>query len=250
MSADIVAKMAKYRDKFGLITQANGDGGDTANRVAHYYTALHALNLNDDEDNVAWLGLAHASQKLARDNGRYRRHPDATKWYSDVDNMTRDQMAPLEAAFAFIGFDATLKKHIKARLKRGLLHFSTRDQGVSWKLPDLPSPLELAVLIRGLQLQWLYPLLYILDAFMLLETATLNANNVREGQILLYLAVALKHETTVLSKLALKIIARKQALLTSGLTRYYMEGPSQNGIEPLGELMVLMMRKMTQNEKV
>jgi hypothetical protein len=253
MSAEeLVQQMANYRDKFKVITQKNKDGGDTLNRTAHYYSALSILNLRDDNNKSSSIGLMFEDIKITRslDLGRYCRHPDTSAWYSNPDNVTRDQMAPMECAMALTENTPFLKQHLKLRLKRGLLHFSTQDQiegqpgKVKYKLPDLPSPLELAVMIRGLNLKIFYPLLFLLDLFLLHEAKSVNADTIREGQLLLHLAVGLKHLTTPPVTKAVEALEPKIEDLRIGLRDYYSEDEGRNGIRPLGELMVLVLNSL------
>lgn len=245
---ELVLQMATYRDKFGLITQANMDAGDCLNRTAHYYGALAALNQpEDDEGNISHFGYIYNLNKITKGlpDGRYRRHPDTTKWYSNPDNVTRDQMAPAEAAMVLCQFGPEMRSNIKARLCRFLFHFSTQDQiegstAIKHKLPDPPSPIELGVIVRGLRLSWLYWTLPLLDYFMLREARKQaeGSADVNEGQLLLYIATALRYQPTTRSLQASHIMYRNKALIERGLRYYYREGVWSNGIEPLGELMI------------
>jgi len=249
--AELIQQMAKYRDQHGVIVQANGDGGDSCNRLAHYYAALEILGAPQDDLNRPPYDGFHIS--LARLTallpfGRFRRNPDSSKWYNDPDNVTRDQMSPMIAAMALLGTDRTLAAHVKRRLKRCMLHFSTHDQvegqpgKVKLKLPDLPSPQELASIVRGLSVTWLYWTLPLLDALLLWEVKRCNADRIREGQVLLHLAVALKLQPSNSARKAAELLEKKQEDLTIGLRRYYSEDISRNGIRPLGELMVAVLK--------
>jgi hypothetical protein len=251
-TTDLVNKMAKYRDRFGLITQANGDGGDSCNRLAHYYAALQILNVPCDDINRHPLdGFYISVQRLTArlPFGRYRRHADTSMWYGDMDNVTRDQMSPMIATMVLMGTTELLKAHVGLRLRRLLLHFSTHDQvegsvGYRWKLPDVPSPTELANIIRGLKLKLLYPLLSVLDLALLHEAKAANAANIHEGQMLLNTAVSLRTETTWAARKAAETLDSKADELAKGLRSYYAEGPWCNGILPLGELMVLVLKAL------
>ena len=249
---DLVNKMAKYRDRFGLITQANGDGGDSCNRLAHYYAALAILNVPCDDINRHPLdGFYISVQRLTArlPFGRYRRHADTSMWYGDMDNVTRDQMSPMIATMVLFGTTELLRAHVALRVKRAMLHFSTHDQiegaaGYRLKLPDLPSPTEFANIIRGLKLKLLYPLLSLLDLALLHEAKVANAANIGEGQLLLNVAVALSTETTWAARKAAATLETKTDELAKGLRSYYAEGPWCNGIVPLGELMVQVLKAL------
>jgi hypothetical protein len=118
--------MAKFRDAFGLITQPDRDGGDSCNRVAMYYGCLNILNVTEDDLNRHPLdGFYITTTRLTANlpEGRYRRHPDSTKWYSNPDDVTRDQMAPLIAAMVLYGTNVVLFKHLRLRVKRSTVAF-------------------------------------------------------------------------------------------------------------------------------
>lgn len=231
------------RDEFGLIVQKDGDGGDTCNRLGLFYSALTVLVETDDLGLPPSVGLFADRAILTGNlpNGRYCRHPDKTKWYSNPNNVTRDQMAPMECALALNGQRAALKAHVALRAKRGMLHFSTQDQveghpnAVQYKLPDLCSPQELAVIIRGMGWKWLRPLLVLLDLFLLRELYLVE--DARDGQIVINTAVAKQLSPTFVSKWCVQEVKRKQVLLTQTLTDYYSEANGKNGIEDLGKLL-------------
>ena len=98
---ECLISIKNYRDSFGLITQANKDGGDTANRTGMYYTYLKLLGApNDDLGRPLMSGLSEDLSKLEKYPGRYRRHPDPAHWYSNIWNFTRDQSIQLQAAMS------------------------------------------------------------------------------------------------------------------------------------------------------
>ena len=158
-----------------------------------------------------------------------------------MENVTRDQMAPMIAAMALFGTKTMLKQHLRLRLPRLLTHFSTRGQddatgGTRRKLPDLPSPGELANMIRGLNLVLLWPLLLLLDAAVLIEVYLLTEKNGEEGKVLLDIAVAKKSLSTPLSYLSRVLLKRKKAAFTTAVLNYH-SGP-RNGIPPLAALTI------------
>lgn len=243
----LIDKMRNYRDKFGLIVQKDGDGGDTLNRIAHYYGALKILNAQvDDAGNATDVGFYNDLLVIRRGipNGRFRRHPDTTRWFSNINNVTRDQMGPTEATMVLFDHTGLLKEHLRLRVKRGLLHFSSENDGqdagpLIHKFPDLPSPQELAVIIRGLRLWFLYPLLLLLD----LALFDAVFKDIREGQPILNMAVSKMRYRTPFSMLAIAALKRKKSA-PQEIRDYHSEAPGNNGIEPLGELMVLALERL------
>lgn len=231
---DLIAQIEKYRDKFGVLVQPDGDGGDALNRWAHYTAAKYILNYGNPDN--ACVSLQQIISDLP--HGRFRRHPDHTRWYSNPNNVTRDQMGPALACGALLPEnDGYLKAHALLRLKRFMFHFDTEDKGMDLgpvirKFPDPPSLEELAVIIRGVRLWALYPLLLVLD----LALVASISSNLQEGQAILNVAVANKRYATPFGKLAKYLLKRK---LTGEVEIRAYHSPERNGIVPLGELMIL-----------
>lgn len=224
---ELMIQVELNRDSFGVITQPDHDGGDSLNRTALYYGARHILDM------AATYGLMKDLSKITTTLpiGRYRRHPDPVRWYSNPDNVTRDQMGPMEATLSLYGLDTYLKEHIVLRLKRMLFHFDTQDQNIDSKFPDPPSPQELCVIGRGLGMWYLYPLYMVLDIMLLVSVFF----NLEEGQAILNCAVSKKYPT-LFSKLAIWKIKTK-ATANDEIRSYH--SLERNGIIALGELMIL-----------
>jgi len=102
-----------YIDKFGMIVTKEGDGGDScAHGCAIAYGALRTGTKEKVFINVDALHKAP---------GRFVRHPDPDKWYSDLDRMSRDQLSPLLALLGLIGTKDSRKvlwQIFKAHAKR------------------------------------------------------------------------------------------------------------------------------------
>lgn len=176
-----------YIDQYGMIVTKGMDGGDSC---AHGFSMIYAsLILNGRDELKTALGsdssgpLSTYSSKLELAPGRYVRHPDKDKWYSDLDRLSRDQFLPILAALGLVQHKEKLNRLFKAHLKRGLLFaWNTRKNFVykdkaehelkstpdvphnyKWKLPDLTGPEVWAAWIRAYRCKLLYPLLLILD---------------------------------------------------------------------------------------
>lgn len=248
ISPELREKLRFHRNEAGLPTQANGDMGDTANRIGALYSCMAAMNEPfDDQFNTMDTGLRKTLSVLCTDlpAGRYRRGYAPGRWFNNPDNMTRDQMVPLECAMALCGEKDLAREHLKLRLPRFLFHFSTQNDGADagplvHKLADPCTPTELAVLIRAARLYVLYPLLLVLDLFVLLDvllsfkTASKDSDNTLLPQVL----ATVKVMKTPLAPL-IRLTYSKRTDVANKLRVYHAEGPSLNGFEALGEIMVL-----------
>lgn len=155
-----------YKDQYGLIcTKSNGqfDGGDTlANEFTVIYALQHTRNKPEYDRQVALL------QPIS---GQWIRHCDATKWYSNPECTSRDQLTPV---LAFLACTPSAKNLFYSLVKklatRGFLFAfncrrnfqyptlelhqqrSTPDViwNYGWKMPDILGPDIWAIIARGI----------------------------------------------------------------------------------------------------
>lgn len=170
------ASIGRHIGYGALLSQKNGDQGDTAQRVGALFTLtiLLARSNEDDFDDIihslfkqypgisgwsirdgrAHVGAADAMDLLRWNFGTYRRNPDPSSWGSNPDNLSRDQLSVLKMAMT------TCKMHgrLAAVLIRQLLRFGfhqnthrgTDDPENKWKVPDFITPGEIATYLRGM----------------------------------------------------------------------------------------------------
>ena len=174
-----------YIDNFGMVVTNEKDGGDScAHGMAIMYGCAVTKTtppLNPD---------TYISKLESSDKGRYRRHPDQTKWYSNTNTLSRDQLTPLLCYMGLVKHPGRVALFLRHLLKCLLLTWNTRENGatsangyLSWpanlkfffginipanptysmKLPDLTGPEIWACWIRAFRLWPLYPLLMIFD---------------------------------------------------------------------------------------
>lgn len=171
-------------DKFGIIAQIDGDGGDSilaeADLVFCAYIETAKLMTGDDSNRFAGVEVlvrfnTLVSQFIILDKshkpsyGLLRRHPDLSRWYSHWDRGSRDQGHSI-IAMALVAPEA-LDAYISNWLRR-LFLFTTNTLGngeaaTQPKLPDFTGPGFWAYAIRCRMLtgrsNWLRPLLTVLD---------------------------------------------------------------------------------------
>lgn len=136
-----------FQDQYGCIVQADGDGGDSPQRSSAVYGMRAILG----EDTSDWQKVAQNYEPNL--DGIFRRHP--VRW-NDPADFSRDQMCMVIFACALL--------QDKARASRIRQAFAQR----LWlnQNKDLPSPGQIAGLIRACQSKALYPLLFLLDLLM------------------------------------------------------------------------------------
>jgi len=186
--------LAPWLDKFGLVTYAGIDGGDTcANEFTVAY-CLHQANLSQIRPTEPVLQQLYANKVPVR-------HPDPHMWYSDQDRLSRDQFTPLLIYLAVVGgsyFWRLFKLHASRgfcftwNTKRNFvynslaLHLERSTPDVphrpEFKLPDVTLADIWAVWVRGLLMRLprvarlmaltaLQPVLSVLDLHTLLSVA-------------------------------------------------------------------------------
>lgn len=223
-----------YRDGYGLIAQKDFDGGDCANRTGVYYTLLALLNMPFDDVGRATVNGLNKDISRLTSGEEYIRHPHPKEWWSNPRYFSRDQHSMLMLAAAANKDKKLLWRLVKPIIKRFGFHQNDReDSNNKWKVPDILSPGELSVLIRGFKIIPLYPLLYIIDLFLITD------NYFRNKQLWDYdnlVAARLMYEQqnwpTFLTEINCYLYAKndhKDRILFN-----YSE--EKNGIPPLGEL--------------
>lgn len=110
-----------FSDSFGLIVQADMDGGDTTQREGFVRFGLHLLEKAGITINLAapspWPNvLAHLE---VGKSGEFRRHPNKDQWWSDPQKFSRDQQTPLVAALGALGPREVLDRLWNAFVARG-----------------------------------------------------------------------------------------------------------------------------------
>jgi hypothetical protein len=232
--------VTKHLDTNFQIIQADGDGGDSLNRMGVYGACWGFIT--GESDDIFEKGLHYNAQGLPP--GRYCRNPDPAKWYSNMNNVTRDQMLPLESAWAILGMKDRARTHFKARAARLMLHFSHENDGkdagpLKRKFPDVPTPTELGLIIRAGRFYYLKWFLYMFDLFLILDVLVFRKLTERnrwdfDNQLLPVVLASLRVYPTGLSEFAALMYAGTDA--RERLRHYH--SLEKNGIPPLGELMV------------
>lgn len=225
----------------GLICQISGDQGDTCQRVGTFYFLAYILGLNMSYRNEDILTNFFSDiAKLTAGSfgsGRYRRHnnPNAG-WYSDR-QLSRDQKSILVLSMATYGLKSRIKEAFKDNTSRIFLHQNTLDDdGVSLKFPDVMVPNEFSVMIRGLEIWYLYPLLYILDLSFLLEIFIFRKTKLWDYDNMLcqQIMFAVLKRPTLISKLAFKLYQKTDFL--DRIKAYHKD--FSNGIPALYDMFV------------
>ena len=136
------AKFTMHYDSHGLIVQADGDGGDTAQRTGMFYYVYH-----DPEAFERALDLLEISP------GVYVRHPYQENFRSDPNRFSRDQQRPIVIAMGEYGMNERLERLFKAHVFR---------LG-KYQNADYIGPVNVGEYIRALKIQALYPVLVFTD---------------------------------------------------------------------------------------
>lgn len=165
----------KYIDKWNLIVQESGDGGDSAQRWAMYHFLIPLL---DSGVKLDYFNI----NKLEYPLGTLRRHPDINKWYSNPYNCSRDQQRAYIMMLGQIKDGSALLSFFMMHILRlGFYqniypNFVTHPTRKDIKIPDYASPQHWGEYIRAFNsagfkaAKILYPYLLLGDLFMLLSS--------------------------------------------------------------------------------
>lgn len=141
-------------DKYGLVVQTNGDGGDSPARTGLFYFLQWAILHFKQDLKYHSFQLDYALRNISLENPlRFFRNPVS---YVDSSDMSRDQTNPLLVAMGAYRFYDLLGKYLLTRIK----NFMFYQNG------DLTGPADLGVWIRAFRFWPFYPLLFICDWFL------------------------------------------------------------------------------------
>jgi hypothetical protein len=118
---------AFHRDKYGLIVQGDGDGGDTAQREGFVWFGLFLRRTKLGLEDPSYVDLKLSFQDTIslleiNRSGEFRRHPDPSQGggrHSDPKNFSRDQQIPIVAALGVWRLREPLERLWEATLRRG-----------------------------------------------------------------------------------------------------------------------------------
>lgn len=231
--------------KNGEIRQANGDGGDSAHRTGAFWTLISLLGLNKDTvKNQTTLDYDSSMSAFEVKPGTYRRTSEAGYWGSNPNNFSRDQWNVLQLAFAANNDKTRLKQAMLALVKRGLFHQNIHvgtDAPTTfpygYKIPDLPHPTHFSVFIRGMDLWFLAPFLYLIDLTLFADLYLRKDSGDIDAMLSLHIMYANSKYGNFITRYVAKRYSKTDAILR--LFRNFEEGPERNGIKPLGDLYTL-----------
>lgn len=147
-----------YLDNKGLITQSNGDGGDKLNREGFWYEGLH---LNTFYPAVPGMAPYYEALVVLTDaNGNLQRDEIKYTAVLDPNDVSRDQLSPNVRACGYYNYDNRTKRILTNVLK----NYSRYPNN------DLAFIYDYARFIRSLYAWYLFPLLYLMDVYLLLST--------------------------------------------------------------------------------
>lgn len=170
-----------YIDAYAVIVQKDMDGGDTLHREGMY--AFGKKLRYSQLENKVYLEVSPVRRPASAGEimdkfevapGIYVRHPDPSKWYSNPETTSRDQLIPVIAYCAAYEDYPRLWRLFKAVAQRGMFaqNWIRIGEGeTDKKIPD-PMHLNLAQFIRagGWWTAPFYPLLFVFDSIELVGT--------------------------------------------------------------------------------
>ncbi len=250
----LLQQISGYRHN-GLISQLDKDMGDTLQRTGSYYTLLHFLDVeHDDLGRTLAEGYHQDMQQLTAGKGIYRRSNDPDYWGFDASNCSRDQIFAAQSAIVTFRDFTRGRELFTQFFKRGFLNQNIRknwaypgDAEYKWKWPDIPTPSQLSLLLRGLGSSLVYPVVFLLDAAMVVDVTLFRKLNARELwdydiKMLPALIAANSYQPTIWSRLALKYYLQQRADVADRIVYYNQK--QFNGIQPLASIYNLALDKM------
>lgn len=167
-----------YTENNGLLVQKDGDGGDSSHMTA---LASGLLLLCDDAANADnyFNALVNRCTPI---KGIWIRHPDQSKWYSNINNLSRDSAHAIMWCLSVwsIHYGSNYAKEIikdfwRRKIKRFGFHQNIHigcdvpSNETGYKIPDITSPEEISQFFRAFNLWWTYPIISVLDLSLLIN---------------------------------------------------------------------------------
>lgn len=233
----------------GALSQKDLDQGDSSQRDGLFYALAGLLKLPKDfigrDLSQGWSEVVKLHEAAP---GLYRRSPDPAYWGHRPDNFSRDQHSVLRLGMAAMGDQARIKESGTAMIKRFGFHQNTHrgtdDPNDAWKIPDIMTPGELTVFIRGLSAWYLYPLLLVLDLALFIDLLLRkNDNWDQDNMLAINLLYAYKKYPTPGSWLAMKLYKRTNFM--DRIYNYYRDDNGNNGLAPMYDLYKLAYEELT-----
>lgn len=236
----IVQQMEIYRKDHLIFGQKDGDTGDGAQRTGLFY-GLSRIALEGITSRPLPLYKSDMD-RLEVSPGVFRRSDVPNFWGNNPNNLSRDQLSVLKTAMAINGDTERLARTFKAQLKRGMLHQNTHNGEGIRRIPDVPTLAEYGVFIRGMDLWYLKPVLWLTDFDLLISTLTRQQNLWDADNMLAFqmLYANMKYPTWI-SKFARYIY--KKTNYQYRIQYYYRETDGNNGLKPLGDLYDLVIKE-------
>lgn len=218
--------------KEGTLAQADGDTGDSSQRVGTFWVLMTILGI----EMKPMYELSIKAHEIV--GGRYRRSPISSFWGFDPTNFSRDQHSILNLAFASVGDKKRLLESYKQIALRAGFHQNflrgTDDPEKRWKFPDFCTPNQLAVFVRGMDCWILYPFLLIIDLFFFPDFVFRKLNKWDSDNMLAQqIMFASWKMPTPWSRLVFHLYDR-----TDFRGRLFLYHGKGNGIKPLHDLFV------------
>lgn len=228
-----IKSLPLYLGYAALISQKDLDQGDTSQRLGVMATLLALMGRKGEEIQAGHKPLKEAFHSLYAGYGCYRRSPDPRHWGFNPLNLSRDQLSQLKQGLAACGYKKELFKVLLAQILRLGLHQNVKrvDNAGNFKFPDLPTPNELSVYLRGL-LGWIaWPALLILDLSFFVDLALRKDSNWDADNMVAANLLYASHKCpTPWSKLAMKLY--KKTNFAQRLWNYHAN-PQKNMCEPI-----------------
>lgn len=210
-------------DSNKLLVVQSGDGGDTMANEARYWFAIYAGGTFSTRD----IDAGSVINLLQIDDCVFVRNPVK---YNDPTDVSRDQSTPMIALLGLKENRVMLKTMLKLQIKR-------------WGLfpnKDFDGPSDWGNYIRALRAWYLYPLLWLTDLALIVESIIRNFSKITDSSDDLNHTVLLiqaqKVYPTLISWIARKLYVHGRGRSTGGIQAAWDDYYDNGGNNPLNIL--------------
>jgi hypothetical protein len=216
----------------GVLTQKDGDTGDSCQRMGTVWTLYRLLGDSLVAQSYDFRFLVDDVSVLKASWGYYRRSNVSTFWGYDPRCTSRDQLSVMKMA---LSFKELLLTFVRQTLRLGFHQNYYDPQSNKYQVPDFPILSELSVYARGLLGPASYLITWVTDLGYAVDLLLRNYNDLNVWSEDNMLAVGLLHACHKHPSITAKIIMYfyKRTDFMQRLEKYHGVDNGNNGCLPL-----------------
>ena len=158
----------KYMDEYGIVVMGDGNGGDGLSKTGFFYYLCYLYDILDFRDVENFKKVL---EEVQLEKGHFTRHvkePWHTQW-----SVSRDQYLDMWAGMEAMFFSLEIRQHFYDSVRWIKKHFFRISK-------DILGPHHFGFLFRIMRHWWIYPLIWLTDIVLLINTLIVSNKPVND----------------------------------------------------------------------